>query len=129
MSLRGDRLAKHLRSPKWGLVIAREIASEIEESRTRWHLGLVVSRVASTPEQRLRAARTMSLLAEDQSNAVRCSAMEGIGWMALHSPSLRGDAEEMIQRFLREGTPAMKCRARQAQKRLLRAPAQSADER
>jgi hypothetical protein len=60
----------------------------------------------------LRAARTMSLLAEDQSNGVRCSAMEGLGLLALQEPSLRDEAEEMVERFLREGTAAMKCRAR-----------------
>src|ERR1700716_3880232 len=55
----------------------------VEESRTRWHLGLVVPRVAHTRMQRLRAARTMSLLAGDESNAVRCSAVEGLGLLAL----------------------------------------------
>jgi hypothetical protein len=84
----------------------------VEESRTRWHLGLVVPRVAHTRAQRLRAARTMSLLAEDESNVVRCSAVEGLGLLALQEASLRDEAEEMIKRFLREGTLAMKCRAR-----------------
>jgi hypothetical protein len=84
----------------------------VEESRTRWHLGLVVPRVAHTRAQRLRAARTMSLLAEDESNVVRCSAVEGLGLLALQEASLRDEAEEMIERFLREGTLAMKCRAR-----------------
>jgi hypothetical protein len=84
----------------------------VEESRTRWHLGLVVPRVAHTRMQRLRAARTMSLLAEDESNVVRCSAVEGMGLLVLHEPSLRDEAEEMIERFLREGTLAMKNRAR-----------------
>jgi hypothetical protein len=84
----------------------------MEESRTRWHLGLVVPRVAHTRMQRLRAARTMSLLAEDESNVVRCSAVEGLGLLALKEPSLRGEAEEIIDRFLREGTLAMKSRAR-----------------
>jgi HEAT repeat protein len=84
----------------------------LEESRTRWHLGLVVPRVAHTRAQRLRAARTMSLLAQDESNAARCSAVEGLGLLALQEPLLRDEAEEMIERFLREGTPAMKCRAR-----------------
>jgi hypothetical protein len=83
-----------------------------EESRTRWHLGLVVPRVAHTRMQRLRAARTMSLLAEDESNVVRCSAVEGLGLLALHEASLRDEAEEMVARFLREGTLAMKNRAR-----------------
>jgi hypothetical protein len=84
----------------------------IEESRTRWHLGLVVPRVAHTRLQRLRAARTMSLLAEDESNVVRCSAVEGLGLLAMQEPSLRDEAEEMVARFLREGTLAMKNRAR-----------------
>jgi HEAT repeat protein len=85
----------------------------VEESRTRWHLGLVVPRVAHTRAQRLRAARTMSLLAEDESNVVRCSAVEGLGLLALQEPSLRDEAEEMVERYLREGsTKAMKSRAR-----------------
>jgi hypothetical protein len=84
----------------------------VEESRTRWHLGMVVPRVAHTPMQRLRAARTMSLLAGDESNVVRCSAVEGLGLLALQDASLRDEAEEMIERFLHEGTKAMKCRAR-----------------
>ena len=84
----------------------------VEESRTRWHLGLVVPRVAHTRMQRLRAARMMSLLAEDESNVVRCSAVEGLGLLALQEASLRDEAEEMVERFLREGTAAMKCRAR-----------------
>jgi hypothetical protein len=73
---------------------------------------LVVPRVAHTRAQRLRAARTMSLLAGDESNVVRCSAVEGLGLLALQEASLRDEAEEMIERFLREGTLAMKCRAR-----------------
>src|SRR5271155_5196917 len=84
----------------------------LEESRTRWHLGLVVPRVAHTRLQRLRAARTMSLLAEDESNVVRCSAVEGLGLLALQEASLRDEAEEMVARYLREGTVAMKSRAR-----------------
>jgi hypothetical protein len=84
----------------------------VEESRTRWHLGMVVPRVARTRMQRLRAARTMSLLAGDESNVVRCSAVEGLGLLALQEASLRDEAEEMVERFLRDGTKAMKCRAR-----------------
>jgi hypothetical protein len=84
----------------------------VEESRTRWHLGLVVPRVAHTRLQRLRAARTMSLLAGDESNVVRCSAVEGLGLLATQEASLRDEAEEMVEKFLREGTLAMKNRAR-----------------
>src|SRR3984957_1971579 len=96
---------------------ANELAGLLEtipmdESRTRWHLGLVVPRVAHTRAQRLRAAQAMSLLAGDESNVVRCSAVEGLGLLALQEASLRDEAEEMIEGFLREGTLAMKNRAR-----------------
>jgi hypothetical protein len=88
-----------------------------EESRTRWHLGLVVPRVANTRERRMRAARAMSLLAEDESNVVRCSAVEGLGTLALREPSLRDEAEAMVEQYLWEGTTkAMKSRARAVRK-------------
>ncbi|HEV2711194.1 MAG TPA: hypothetical protein VGU67_13350 [Edaphobacter sp.] len=93
----------------------------VEESRTRWHLGLVVARIAHTREQRLRAARLMALLAEDTSNVTRCSAIEGMGVLAAGEASLRDDAEELIERALWDGTPAMKCRAREAKRRLEKA--------
>jgi hypothetical protein len=66
--------------------------------------------------QRLRAARTMSLLAGDESNVVRCSAVEGMGLLALQETSLRDEAEEIVGQYLREGTKAMKNRARTVQK-------------
>jgi hypothetical protein len=93
----------------------------VEESRTRWHLGLVVARVAHTREQRLRAARLMELLMEEESNVARCSAVEGIGLLASEEPSLRGVAADMIARALREGTLAMKNRAKYAKRRLEKA--------
>ena len=92
----------------------------VDESQTRWHLALVVSRVAHTQAQRLRAARIMSLLAEDESNALRCAAMEGMATLALNEPSLRDEAEALVEQFLWNGTPAMKARARHMQKRLVK---------
>ena len=44
----------------------------------------------------------MWLLTEDESNVVRCSAVEGLGLMALEEASLRDEAEEMVARYLRE---------------------------
>ena len=83
----------------------------VAEARTRWHLGLVVARVAHTREQRLRAARLMELLAEDEGE-VRCSGIEGIGVLALGEASLRESAERIAEKGLREGTKAQRCRAR-----------------
>jgi hypothetical protein len=90
----------------------------VDESQTRWHLALVVSRGAHTHVQRLRAARILSLLTEDESNALRCAAMEGMATLALSEPSLRDEAEALVEQFLWNGTPAMKARARHMQRRL-----------
>jgi hypothetical protein len=89
-----------------------------EESRTLWHLGLVVSRTAHTREQRLRAVRLMELQLGNESNVARCSAVEGIGLLAREEPELRDFALEVIERVLREGTLAMKARARHAKRQL-----------
>jgi hypothetical protein len=61
----------------------------LDEQRTRWHLGLVVPRVAATHDQRLRAARLMLLLThpEGNGNVVRCSGIEGIALLATREPS------------------------------------------
>lgn len=91
------------------------------ENRTRWHLGLVVPRIAHTTAQRLRAARLMTTLAEDESNVVRCSAVEGLGALALVEASLRDEAEALVHSYLRGGTLAMKSRARQVEKNLAKA--------
>ena len=88
------------------------------EKRTRWHLGLVVARIAHTRIQRLRAARLMQLLAEDDGNVVRCSAIEGLSLLACAEPSLRGIAEDVAERALRLGTKAEQCRARESLRRL-----------
>jgi hypothetical protein len=90
----------------------------VEESRTRWHVGLVVPRVARTREQRLRAAGLMGLLEQDESNVVRCSAVEGMGELAVAEESLRDEAEEMVERFLRGATLAMRSRAKAVRKML-----------
>lgn len=96
-------------------------AMDLKERRTRWHLGLVVARVAHTREQRLRAARLMEMLAANESNVVRCSAVEGMALLACGEPSLFGVAEEMVERALREGTKAERCRAKAGKRRMERA--------
>ncbi len=120
------------RSPEPLWRFAEELAgllSELppEESWTRWHLGLVVARVAHTPEQRLRAGRLMELLATDEGNVVRCSAVEGISLLACAETALREVAEEIVERALRKGTKAERCRAREGKRRMAQAGAVRVD--
>ena len=124
------RVTERSAEPLWSY--ADELAGllaemPVEESRTRWHLGLVVARVAHTREQRWRAGRLMELLAQDESNVVRCSAVEGIAVLACEEGSLREVAEEMVERALREGTKAERCRAREGRRRMVKSDAVRAD--
>jgi hypothetical protein len=98
---------------------AAEIASilaeaPITESRARWHLGLVAARSARTSQQVRLAAEILWQLAEDKSNVVRCSAVEGLGLLARRDPSLRNSVEPFLHQALVTGTPAMRVRARNA---------------
>ena len=98
---------------------AAELASiladtPIAESRTRWHLGLVTARSVRTPQQIRLAAEILWQLAEDKSNVVRCSAVEGLGLLARRDASLRSTVEPFLHQALLTGTPAMRVRARNA---------------
>jgi hypothetical protein len=102
---------------------AAELASmlyeiPIPESRTRWHLGLVLARTARTPQQIHLAAEVLWQLAEDKSNVVRCSAVEGPGLLAHRDRSLRTSVEPFLHQAFLSGTPAMRVRARDALRRL-----------
>jgi hypothetical protein len=86
----------------------------ISESRTRWHLGLVVARSARTPPHIRLAAETLWQLSEDKSNVVRSSAVEGLGLLSRRDPALRSSVEPFLHQALVTGTPAMRVRARNA---------------
>lgn len=43
-----------------------------------------------------------------------------LGLLAMREASLRDEAKEMVDSFLREGTTAMKCRARHTKRKLER---------
>ena len=86
----------------------------ISESRTRWHLGLVVARSARTPSQIRLVAEILWQLSEDKSNVVRASAVEGLGLLARRDPALRNGVEPFLHQALITGTPAMRVRARNA---------------
>jgi hypothetical protein len=86
----------------------------ISESRTRWHLGLVVARSARTQQQIRLAAEILWQLSEDKSNVVRASAVEGLGLLARRDPALRNGIEPFLHQAQITGTPAMRVRARNA---------------
>jgi hypothetical protein len=119
--VRAADLARRITERDAGFLVshAAELAAilaevPITESRTRWHLGLVVARAARTPAHIRLAAEILWQLSEDESNVVRCSAVEGLGLLARRDPALRNSVEPFLHRALVTGTPAMRVRARNA---------------
>jgi hypothetical protein len=95
-------------APELALILA-EIP--VSESRTRWHLGLVLARSARTPSHIRLAAEILWQLSEDKSNVVRASAVEGLGLLARRDPAIRNAIEPFLHQALISGTPAMRVRA------------------
>ena len=85
--------------------------------RTRAHLGLVISRIAKSRAHRIRAAGLLMPLYYDPSNAIRCTAVEGLGLLARREPCLHPQVQPLIEEALATGTLAMQCRARDALRR------------
>ena len=119
--VRAADVARRITEKDAGFLVAHaaEMASifadtPISESRTRWHLGLVVARSARTPSDIRLAAEVLWQLAEDKSNVVRSSAVEGLGLLARRDPALRSSVEPFLHQALITGTPAMRVRARNA---------------
>ncbi len=111
------RITDH--NPAFLAAHASEIAAilaetPITESRTRWHLGLVVARTARTPSQIRLATGLLWQLSQDKSNVVRCAAVEGLGLLARRDPSLGSTVEPYLEQAFAAGTPAMRVRARNA---------------
>jgi HEAT repeat protein len=107
-----------LLAPYTEILIGLFSESGSDNWRTRAHLGLVVARIAHSHSQRIRAAGLLLPLYYDPSNVVRCTAIEGLGILAQHEPSLRPQFEALAEEALAAGTLAMKNRAQHALARL-----------
>lgn len=88
------------------------------ENRTRWHLALVAARAAKSPAQIAFVAELMWMLTRDPNIVVRCSAVEGLGRLAARDRSVQAQAVDFLYATLRDQSPAIRCRARDALRRL-----------
>lgn len=107
-----------LLSPYAGEIIGAFSESSEDNWRARAHLGLVAARVARSRAERLRVAGLLMPLYRDSSNVVRCTAIEGLGFLARDEASLRPQFEAIAEEALVTGTLAMKDRARHGLARL-----------
>jgi hypothetical protein len=88
------------------------LLAEAEQIELRWHLALMVPRLALTSPETQRAAVSLQRYLEDRSSIVKTFALQGLADLARQDGSLRELTKEAIEESLRTGTAAMKARAR-----------------
>jgi hypothetical protein len=94
------------------------LLAEAEQIELRWHLALMVPRLALTAPERVRAATTLQRYLEDRSSIVKTCALQGITDLARQDTTLKEVAKRVLEESLRTGTAAMKARARKLLKEL-----------
>jgi hypothetical protein len=80
--------------------------------QARGHITLAAALNARTRAQRLRLATLVRALAVDERNALRAIALEALAILAAAEPELRDEATVVLEHARREGTTAMRSRAR-----------------
>jgi hypothetical protein len=88
------------------------LLAEAEQIELRWHLALMIPRLPLTAPERRRAARALERYLEDRSSIVKTCALEGLADLARTDAALCPDVKQLLQNARRQGTPAMKARAR-----------------
>jgi hypothetical protein len=94
------------------------LLAEAEQMELRWHLALMVPRLALTGPEREHAAAALRRYLEDRSSIVKTFALQGLADLARQDSGLREPVRRRLEESLRTGTAAMKARARKLLKEL-----------
>jgi hypothetical protein len=94
------------------------LVAEAEQIELRWHLALLVPRLALSAAKRERAAAALQRYLEDRRSIVKTFALQGLADLARKDASLRGPVRRTLKESLRTGTAAMQARARKLLKEL-----------
>lgn len=88
------------------------LLEEAEEQELRWHLAQMVPRLPLTSEERLRVTAIFRRYLEDRSSIVKTCAMTALADLAANDGSQRQETTALLRDVMRNGTAAMKARAR-----------------
>ncbi|HTS35947.1 MAG TPA: hypothetical protein VMH04_09765 [Candidatus Solibacter sp.] len=94
------------------------LADEATQAELRWHLALMLPRLHLTPAERMRAVSTVRPYLDDPSSIVRTCALQGMADLAEGNRKIEAEVVGFLEKALRNGTPAMKARARKLMARL-----------
>jgi hypothetical protein len=93
---------------------------EAEQQELRWHLALMIPRLALTKKERQCATEGLRRYLEDRSSIVKTFALQGLTELAAVDRSLLPEVRETLEAAECAGTPAMRARARKLLKTLAR---------
>src|SRR5271169_1150906 len=96
------------------------LLNEAKQQELRWHLAVMIPRLALNAKERQTAISSLSIYLEDHSSIVKTFALQGLADLAMDEPSIQPKVLEIVRQATRNGTPAMKARSRKLLLRLER---------
>ena len=103
------------RRPSLLQVYKRELLGllgEAREKELRWHLAAMIPRLNLNAAERVWVVETLTGYLDDQGSIVKTFALQGLADLATKEPSLAPAVVEKLRGAMRNGTAAMKARAR-----------------
>jgi hypothetical protein len=88
------------------------LAAESQQPEVQWHLALLIPRLGLTPRECRRAFAQLREYLEHRSSIVKTLALQGLAELAREHEEFRLEVAELLAEASRNGTPAMKARAR-----------------
>jgi hypothetical protein len=88
------------------------LMAEASEQEMRWHLAVMIPRLALNANERELATSLLNGYLEDRSSIVKTFALQGLADLAQEDASLRPRVIEILRESSRNGTPAMRARSR-----------------
>jgi hypothetical protein len=88
------------------------LMAESAQAEVRWHLAVMVPRLALTAKERDLAMSRLREYLEDRSAIVKTMALQAMADLAEQDCALRAEVVEILRQATRSGTAAMKARSR-----------------
>jgi hypothetical protein len=88
------------------------LLAEERQQEVRWHLAVMVPRLALNATERQSAVASLQSYLLDRSSIVRTFALQGLADLARSDAGIRAGVIELLRETTRKGTPAMKARSR-----------------
>ena len=85
---------------------------QTRQQELRWHLARMLPRLALTESERRRAFAALKQYLEDRSSIVKTCALDALSRIAAGRSGLEREVLDLLQDAERNGTPAMRARAR-----------------